>query len=603
MRNNGLQNQSVLFVQPSLQAEPRVLLDPNTLSADGTVSVGPLAVSEDGKLLAYGVASGGSDWREFRVRDVDSGRDLPDVLKWSKFSGAAWTHDGKGFFYSRYPEPEGNALTSANKNHRLYYHRVGTPQSEDVLVYERPDEPDWGFGAEVTEDGRYLVIEVWKGSDRRNRTYLKDLGDARNPRLDGEVVKLLDDFDAGYGFIGNDGPVLYFRTDQDAARGRVIAIDLRSPARASWRTVIAQGDDAMQGVGIIGGKLVASYLHDASTRIRVYEKDGTPVRELELPGLGSAGFGGDPDDPEMFYSFSSYTQPGAIYRQDVRTGETTLFWRPAIAFDASPYVTEQVFYQSRDGTRVPMFITRRRDIALDGSHPTLLYAYGGFNIPSTPGYSTTVAVWLEMGGVYAVANLRGGGEYGEDWHQAGMLGKKQNVFDDFIAAGEYLVSKGYTSPQKLAIAGGSNGGLLVGAVVNQRPDLFGAALPAVGVMDMLRYHKFTIGWGWASEYGSSDDPEAFRWLHAYSPLHNIKPGTRYPAVLVTTGDHDDRVVPGHSFKYAAALQAAQAGEKPVLIRIETRAGHGGGKPTQMQIEETADRWSFLVKNLRMNVPF
>ncbi|HEX5725558.1 MAG TPA: prolyl oligopeptidase family serine peptidase [Longimicrobiaceae bacterium] len=600
-RNTGLQNQSVLYTQPTLDAEPRVVIDPNTLSADGTVALSNTSISENGRLLAYGVASGGSDWQEFRVREIDSGRELADSLRWIKFSGAAWTHDDRGFFYARYAQPEGNVLTATVRNQKLYYHRVGTPQSADVLVYERPDEPDYGFGSEVSEDGRYLVVNVWTGTDRRNRVYVKDLGSAEAPRLDGEMVRLLDDFDAGYFFIGNDGPVLYFQTDLDAPRGRVIAIDLRTPARSAWRTVIPQSEDALSFTQLIGGHLVGTYLHDATSRVRVFAKDGAHVRDLELPTLGTVGgMSGTADDPEAFYSFTSYLYPTTIFRYDVRTGRSAVHWAPQVAFDPSRYETRQVFYQSKDGTRVPMIITHRKGLQLDGTNPTLLYGYGGFNVSLTPGYSTGNAVWLELGGVYAVPNIRGGAEYGEEWHQAGILERKQNGFDDFIAAAEYLVRERYTSPAKLAIAGGSNGGLLVGAVLNQRPDLFGAALPAVGVMDMLRFHKFTIGWAWTSDYGSADDPQQFRWLHAYSPLHNLRPGTRYPAVLVTTGDHDDRVVPGHSFKYAAALQAAQAGDAPVLIRVETRAGHGAGKPTQMQIEEAADRWAFLVKALGMN---
>jgi len=601
-KNDGLQNQSVLYVQPSLTGQARVLLDPNTLSADGTVALSAVSVSEDGRLLAYGVSSGGSDWQEFRVRDVETGQDLPDHLRWIKFSGAAWTHDGRGFFYARYAEPRGNALTATVRNQKLYYHRLGTPQSEDVPVYERPDEPDFGLSPEVSDDGRYLVISVWKGSDRRNRVHVIDLGDAAQPGVRGRVARVLDGFDASYSFIGNQGPVLYFQTDNGAPRGRVIAVDLRDPAPARWRTVVPQGEDAIQGAWRVGGRFVTHVLHDASSRLRVYGASGGVQREVELPGLGSVGgVNGRPGDPELFFTFTSYLYPSTVFRHDLASGRTAPLWAPRTGFDAGRYVTRQLFYRSKDGTRVPMFVTHRRDLPMDGNNPTLLYGYGGFNVATTPGYSTSVAVWLEMGGVYAVANIRGGSEYGEVWHQGGMLANKQNTFDDFIAAGEHLVAQRYTSPQKLAISGGSNGGLLVGAVLNQRPDLFGAALPAVGVMDMLRFHKFTIGWAWTSDYGSPDDPAQFRTLRAYSPYHNVQAGARYPAVLVTTGDHDDRVVPGHSFKYAAAMQAAQAGEAPVLIRVETRAGHGAGKPTQMVIEEAADRWAFLVRSLGMRV--
>lgn len=599
-KNDGLQNQSVLYVQPALDAEPRVLLDPNTLSEDGTVALAGLAISEDGRYLAYGTSSGGSDWREYHVRDIDTGRDLPDHLRWIKFSGAAWTHDGDGFFYGRYPEPEGDAMTAANRNQKLYYHRVGTPQSEDVLVYERPDQPDWGVGARVTEDGRYLVVNLSEGTDRRNRVYYMDLEDPEDPRLDGEMVRLLDEFDASYSLIGNDGPVFYFRTDLEAPRGRVIAIDTRTPERADWRTVIPEAEDVLQSVSIVNNQFVTNYMHDASDRIRIFTLNGEPAGEVELPALGSASeFIGKRNDSEAFYTFTSFLYPTTVFRYDFATGESTVFRTPEIDFDPSGYVTEQLFYTSEDGTRVPMFVTRKKGIALDGTNPTLLYGYGGFGISLTPSFSVSNLVWLEMGGVYAVANLRGGGEYGKEWHLAGTEENKQNVFDDFIAAAEYLIANDYTSPEKLAIAGGSNGGLLVGATLSQRPELFGAALPAVGVMDMLRFHEFTIGWAWVSDYGSSDDPEMFETLYAYSPLHNIEPGTCYPATLVTTADHDDRVVPGHSFKYAATLQAAQGCAEPTLIRIETRAGHGAGKPTDKQIEEAADKWAFLVENLGM----
>jgi prolyl oligopeptidase len=601
-KNDGLQNQSVLYTAPSLAATPRVVLDPNRLSADGTLAVSSISVSDDGRLVGYGVSSGGSDWQEMRVREVATGNELSDRVQWVKFSGLSWTEDGRGFFYSRDPEPTGNALTSTVRNQKLYYHRVGTPQSADVLVYERTDQPDWGFGGFVTDDGRYLVVNVSQGTDRRNRVYIKDLADPRAPRLDAEMTRLLDDFDADYSYVGNDGPVFFFQTDLDAPRGRVIAIDLRTPARDRWRTVVPQAEDALSGVTMAGGRLIAQYMHHAASRVRVFEKSGQPVRDFTLPGLGSvSGVSGRPDDPEVFYSFASYLNPSTVYRYDVRTGQSEAVWTPRVSFDASRYETRQLFFRSKDGTRVPMFVTHRRGMALDGNNPTLLYGYGGFNSAVTPGFASSVAVWLEMGGVYAVANIRGGSEYGEEWHAAGTKERKQNVFDDFIAAAEHLVAEKYTSPSKLAISGASNGGLLVGAVLNQRPELFGAALPAVGVMDMLRFHKFTIGWAWTSDYGSPEDPQLFPALYAYSPLHNIRAGTRYPAVLVTTGDHDDRVVPGHSFKYAAAMQAAQAGPAPVLIRIETRGGHGAGKPTQMQIEEAADRWAFLAKNLGMDV--
>ena len=600
LKNDGLQNQSVLYKQASLEATPETLLDPNILSEDGTVALSTLAVSDNGRLLAYGTAASGSDWEEFRVRDVVTARDLPDHLKWIKFSGASWTKDGAGFFYSRYPEPTDKALTDVNRFQRLYYHRLGTDQAQDVLVYERPDQPDWGMNAEVTDDGRYAVLTVWLGTDRRNRVYYRDLKDPRHPRITGEVVRLLDDFDASYAFVGNDGPVFYFLTDLDAPRKRVIAIDTRHPERGRWRELIPQGQDVLEGVQIIHDTFVANYMHDASSRLRLFALDGRTLKDLELPTLGSIGsISGERKDDEMFYAFTSFLYPTTIFRYDFKSGATSVFKAPTIDFDPSRYETKQVFYTSKDGTRVPMFITYKKGLTLDGSNPTYLYGYGGFNISLTPSFSVAMLVWLEMGGVYAVPNLRGGGEYGEEWHQGGMHEKKQNVFDDFIAAAEYLIAQRYTSPAKLAIAGGSNGGLLVGAAMTQRPELFGAALPAVGVMDMLRFHKFTIGWAWVTDYGSADSAAQFPYLYKYSPLHNIRAGTRYPATLVTTADHDDRVVPGHSFKFTATLQAAQAGSPPVLIEIETKAGHGAGKPTSKLIEEQADRMAFLVKNLGM----
>src|SRR5881296_2896295 len=601
-KNDGLQNQSVLYKQASLTADPETLLDPNLLSEDGTVALSTLAVSDDGRLLAYGTSASGSDWEEFRVRDVAEGRDLSDHLKWIKFSGASWTNDGAGFFYSRYPEPADKALTDVNRFQRLYFHRLGTDQAQDLLVYERPDQPDWGMNAEVTDDGRYAVLHVWLGTDRRNRVYYLDLKSPKRPRVTGEVVRLLDDFDASYGFIGNDGPVFYFLTDLAAPRKRVLAIDTRRPDRARWREVIPQGEDVLEGVRIIHNMFVANYMHDAHSRLRLFALDGRPLKDIDLPTLGAvASISGERKDDKMFFAFTSFLYPTTIFRYDFTVVTSSVFKAPALDFDPSGYETKQVFYASKDGTRVPMFITHKKGLALDGTNPTLLYGYGGFNISLTPSFSVGTLVWLEMGGVYAQPNLRGGGEYGEEWHQAGMLDRKQNVFDDFIAAAEYLVAQRYTSTPKLAIAGGSNGGLLVGAAITQRPELFGAALPAVGVMDMLRFHKFTIGWAWVTDYGSADSAAQFPYLYAYSPYHRIRPGTCYPATLVTTADHDDRVVPGHSFKFTAALQAAQACGKPVLIQIETKAGHGAGKPTTKIIEEQADRWAFLVRTLGMVV--
>jgi prolyl oligopeptidase len=599
-KNDGLQNQSVLYQQKELWTSPTVLLDPNTLSPDGTVSLSTIEVSEDGAYVAYALSTSGSDWNEVRVRQVATGDDLLDELRWIKFSGLSWTHDGRGFFYSRYPEPTGDTLTGVNRFHKLYYHEIGAPQSKDVLVYERPDQPDWGVDGNVTEDGRYLILTLWLGTDRRNRVYYKDLGTRHEPNLAAPAIPLLDAFDAGYTFVGNDGPVFYFWTDRDAARGRLVAVDTRNPDPARWRSVIPEQADVLQSVQLINGKFVASYLHDAQSRLRIVALDGRSLGEIQLPTIGTVGeIKGERKDQEMFYAFTSFLYPTTVFRYDFVNERSEVFKAPWLDFDRSRYETKQVFYTSKDGTRIPMFVTHRKGLVLDGSNPTYLYGYGGFNISLTPAFSVGNLVWLEMGGVYAQPSLRGGAEYGEEWHQAGMLGNKQNVFDDFIAAAEYLIREQYTSPARLAIGGGSNGGLLVGAVMNQRPDLFAAAVPAVGVMDMLRFHKFTIGWAWVTEYGSADSAAHYPFLRAYSPLHNLKPGTSYPATLVTTADHDDRVVPGHSFKYAAALQAAQAGPAPVLIRIETKAGHGAGKPTSKIIEEQADRWAFLVEVLKV----
>jgi prolyl oligopeptidase len=644
-QNTGLQNQSVLFVRYGNGAW-RVLLDPNTLSADGTVALNVSEPSPDGHFLAYATTASGSDWQEIRVRSVDTGRDLADQLKWVKFSGISWTKDNKGFFYERYDEPKaGNTLTNVNRGQKVYYHRINKPQSSDELVFEQRDQPGWLFDTQVTEDGKFAIITVYQGTDERTRLYYLFLGDnGKRPNLNVPLVRLIDRLEASYQFIGNIGDIFLVRTDRTAPKGKVVSIDINNALPNRWLTVIGEGKDALTDAKVIGNRLVASYLQDARSSIRFYgmptdrelldrrrapmgdprarpgrapiperidttRRDmarggiGYPfLRELDLPGIGTVTqITGKPDDDEMFFQFTSYLSPPAVYRVDVKRIRSEPYTTPKLPVDLSQFETKQVFYTSKDGTRVPMFITAKKGIALDGNNPTILYAYGGFNIAETPAFSSANLVWMEMGGVYAVANLRGGGEYGKEWHEGGMLDKKQNVFDDFIAAAEYLIREKYTSTPKLAIAGGSNGGLLVGAVLNQRPELFGAALPAVGVMDMLRFNKFTIGWAWVSDYGSPDDPKQFEVLRAYSPLHNIKPGARYPATLITTADHDDRVVPGHSFKYAATLQAAQAGLAPVLIRIETKAGHGAGKPTTKQIEEAADKFAFLVKNLNMRV--
>jgi prolyl oligopeptidase len=597
-KNDGLQNQSVLYTIESLNAQPRVLFDPNALAKDGTVALSGMAISHDGRHLAYGLSSSGSDWMEWKVREIETGKDLSDHLKWVKFSGASWTKDGTGFFYSRYDEPnEKTKLEDVNYFQKLFYHRLGTPQSEDILVYERKDQKEWGFSGDVTEDGGYLIVSVWQGTDPKNRIFFKDL-----QKSDAQVVELIPEREAAYSFIGNEGPLFWFRTDLDATRGRVIAIDTLNPDRKNWKELIPQARETLEGVGLVGDHFIASYLKDARTQIKLFDLKGKFVREVELPGIGTAsGFGGKRKDTETFYAFTGFTTPTTIYRYDLKTGKSTIYRQPKVDFNPGDYETKQVFYKSKDGTRVPMFITHKKGLKLDGNNPTYLYGYGGFSVSLTPAFSIANLVWMEMGGVFAQPNLRGGGEYGEEWHLAGTKSKKQNVFDDFIAAAEWLIANKYTSTPKLAIGGGSNGGLLVGACMTQRPELFGATVPAVGVMDMLRFQKFTIGWAWVPDYGSSDNSEDFKALYAYSPLHNIKPGTKYPATFITTADHDDRVVPAHSFKFAATLQAAQAGPAPVLIRIETKAGHGAGKPTSKVIEEIADRWGFLVDVLKMDV--
>ena len=627
-KNDGLQNQSILYTLTSLDGEPQVLLDPNTLSEDGTVALGGMAISEDGKLMAYGLSTSGSDWQEWKVRDVETGADLSDHLKWLKFSGASWTHDGKGFFYSRYDEPnEKSKHEDVNYYQKLFYHRLGTPQSEDVLIYDRPDQKEWGFSAGVTEDGKYLIISVWRGTDPQNLIFYKDL-----TAPESAVIELINEFEAEYNFIDNDGSVFWFKTDLNAPLGRVIAIDINNPPAPSlagdetppspplgeggidlsppltkggiqggFTEIIPEAAETLGGIGILNNQFVTSYLKDAYTQIKIFNLDGSFVRQIALPGIGSAGgFGGKRHDTETFYAYTSFTTPNTIYSYNMLTDESKIYRQPQVDFNPDDYETKQVFYPSKDGTQVPMFITHKKGLQLDGNNPTYLYGYGGFSISLTPSFSVSRVVWLEMGGVYVTACLRGGGEYGEAWHQAGTKLNKQNVFDDFISAAEWLIANKYTQPAKLAIAGGSNGGLLVGACMTQRPELFGAALPAVGVMDMLRFHKFTIGWAWTSEYGSPENAVEFPAIYGYSPLHNLKSGTAYPATMITTADHDDRVVPAHSFKFASALQEMHGGEKPVLIRIETKAGHGAGKPTAKVIEELADEWAFLVRELSIN---
>jgi prolyl oligopeptidase len=597
-RNDGLQNQAVVYQADTLDAQPRILLDPNTLSPDGTVALTSMAFTDDGRHMAYGISSGGSDWIEWHVRDVTTGRDLPEVLKWSKFSGASWLKDGSGFFYSRYDAPkDGEAYSGVNKHHKVYFHQLGTTQDQDALVYARPDKPEWGFSAEVTDDGRFLVILQWEGTNRENRVFVKDL-----QRPDARIEPFLDEFDASYEVVGNDDRLFYLLTDKDAGRNRLVGIPLGSPDPAGWRTVIAElpGRDVIGGAEMIGDRFIVTVRTDAHDTLRVYGKDGSLEREVPLPALGSIGaVEAKRRDAEAFYAFTSFTFPTTIYRYDPATGKSSVFKQPRVKFSPDAYETRQLFYTSKDGTRIPMFVVHKKGLVRDGQTPTLLYGYGGFDASLTPAFSPAIVGWLELGGMYAQPNLRGGGEYGKEWHDAGRLDNKQNVFDDFIAAAEYLIRDKYTSTPRLAINGGSNGGLLVGAALTQRPDLFGAAVSQVGVLDMLRFHKFTIGWAWTSDYGSADTKKGFETLIEYSPLHNIKPGTKYPATLITTGDHDDRVVPAHSHKFTAALQAAQGGPAPILTRIETRAGHGAGKPTTKQIEERGDIYAFLAHVLRM----
>jgi prolyl oligopeptidase len=603
-RNTGLQNQDVLYTMKSPRDKGRVLLDPNTLSPDGTVSLIAWSVSRDGRWLAYATSSVGSDWLTWRVLNVTTGKDLPDVLEWSKFSGAEWLPDSSGFYYGRYEPPAGGTkYTGPNYFQKLFFHRVKTPQRKDDLVYHRPDQKEWGFGPVVSDDGRYLVLFVWQGTDSRNRVFYKDL------KTDAPVVELIPELEAAYHFVGNDGPVFYFRTDLDAPRGRLIAVDVTRPERSNWTTLIEESKDTLEGVQMVHDEFVAVYLHDAHHVIQRFSRKGKFLGKIPLPTIGAIydalpnrGFNGERGDDELFYAFHSFVHPLSVFRFDFRSGKSEVLYRPPIGFDFKPYVTRQVFVTSKDGTRVPMFLVHKKGLRKDGENPTILYGYGGFNVPLTPVFDVSRVAWFEMGGVLAWANLRGGSEYGEEWHKAGMLHAKQNTFDDFIACAEWLVKERITSTRKLAIQGRSNGGLLVGACMTQRPDLFGACLPAVGVMDMLRFHKFTIGWAWTSDYGNPDVPEDFEILYAYSPYHNIRDGVKYPATFITTSDHDDRVVPGHSFKFAARLQAAQAGDAPVLARIQTKAGHGIGRPTKFLIEENADIYAFLVKVFGVPTP-
>jgi prolyl oligopeptidase len=600
LKNDGLQNQSVLYVADAYNAPGRVLVDPNTWSEDGTVAMRGTSVSEDGKKLAYSRSEAGSDWQQIFVLDVASGKPLPDRIDWVRFGGVAWKKDGTGFYYSRYPEPPpGEKFQSVALNQMIYYHDLGKEQKDDALIYRRPDHPDWSFGAGPTDDGKYLVLSISRSTDPQNQVHVRPADAA----ADAPWTELIGDFDNEFSFIGNDGTKFFFITDLAAPTKRIVAMDINQPGREHLTEIVPAGKGTLDSASILSGRIITQYLEDVRPRVRIFDLTGQPQTEVALSGFGSVnGFGGDQDDTETFYTYTSYNTPPVIYRYDVKTGESQVVRRPKVPFKPDEYTVEQVFYTSKDGTRIPMTLAYRKDLPRDKPQPTLLYGYGGYNITLTPSFTPDYIAWMELGGMLAVANLRGGGEYGEEWHQAGKTLQKQNVFDDFIAAAEYLIKEGRTSRRKLAIMGGSNGGLLVGAVMTQRPDLFGACIPMVGVMDMLRFHKFTAGQFWRDEFGSADDPEEFQALLAYSPYHRIKEGTAYPPTLITTADTDDRVVPMHSFKFGAALQRAQTGDAPILLRIESRAGHGGGTPVSKQIEFTADRWAFLVKTLEMESP-
>lgn len=594
-KNDGLQNQAVLYVQNDLNAPPSVVIDPNTLSKDGTVALGSTSFNKAGDKMAYQLSKAGSDWQTIYIKDLKTGKDLKEELSWVKFSSVAW--QGDGFYYSKYPTPEkGKELTAKAEFGKLYFHKLGTPQSDDVLIMEDTEHKNRRFGAGTTEDERFLIV-VPSESTKGNMLKIKDL------KNNGDWVTIANDFNNDWNVVENEGDLILIETDYKAPRGRIIAVNINAPEEKNWKEIIPEHPkDVLQGAEIVGGKLVTYWLHDASSAVKFYDLSGKFLNDLKLPGIGTiGGISGKRDENQAFYSFSSFTRPNTIYQLDVNTMKSTIFKAPAIDFKSDNYITKQVWYTSKDGTKVPMFITMKKGMKRTGKNPTLLYGYGGFNISITPGFSTSRAALLEMGGIYAVANIRGGGEFGEEWHAAGTKERKQNVFDDFIAAAEYLIKEKYTSSDFLAIQGGSNGGLLVGACMTQRPELFRVALPAVGVLDMLRYDKFTIGRAWATDYGLSEDKAGFDFLYKFSPLHNIKKGTKYPATMVTTGDHDDRVVPAHSFKFAAALQEAQAGDNPALIRIETSAGHGAGKPTAKVIQEQADMYAFMFYSMGLNV--
>jgi prolyl oligopeptidase len=596
-KNDGLQNQSVIYTLKELTDEPRVLLDPNRLSSDGTVAVTSTTVSDDGRLLAYEVAASGSDWNEIRVRDIDADKHLPDVIRWIKLSDEPhWTKDSKGFFYAKFPETKlsENQTFAKQAYQKLYYHQLGDPVEQDRVIYERRDDPDLAVSVVVSHDGRFLLMLVSKGTENRELLYFKDLGDPLKPRIDAPFQPIVDAFEADFKIVGAIGNRLYVVTDLNAERYKIVEIDLTNPGKEHWKEIIPESKDLLEDAALVGGRLVLKYLVDAKNQLLVSDLDGKRGTEISLPGLGTVGMlSGNPDRPELFYLFTSFLYPPTIYRYDVGSGQNSVFKRPHVDFDPDRYETKQIFYRSKDGTKIPMFIVCKKGTKLDGNNPVYLTGYGGFNISMTPTFTAAYASWIEKGGVFALPNLRGGGEYGEQWHEAGTKEHKQNVFDDFIAAAQALIDAKYTNPGKIAIEGGSNGGLLVGAALIQRPDLFGAAVATVGVLDMLRFQKFTIGWAWESDYGSSEAADGFRYLFKYSPLQNVKNGTCYPPTLVTTGDHDDRVMPGHSFKFAAALQAAERCQNPVLIRIETKVGHGPGKPMSKIIDAESDILAFM----------
>lgn len=596
-KNDGLQEQSVIYIQKGINGKPEILLDPNKLSNDGSISLGGLAYSKDDKYLCYGISRGGSDWREFYVMDVQTKQLTTDEIKWAKFSGTSWYKDG--FFYGRYDEPRaGEELKQKNEFQKIYYHKLGTLQSDDKLIWEDKENPKRLFGAGVSDDEKYLFISVSEGSSNNNILYFKNLV------TDTPIISLVEKFEARYGVIDNLDDKFLVSTNLDAPNRKVILIDSKNPTKENWRTIIPESKNVMQSVSLVGSKLFVIYLEDANSKVSVYTTEGKYLYDVKLPSVGTvSGFGGKNEEFETFYTFTSFAYPPTIFKYDVKNNKSELFRKSTVKFDPAKYETKEIFYESKDGTKVPMFIVHKKGLKLDGSNPTLLYGYGGFNSATLPSFNVSRIPLLDNGFIYASACIRGGSEYGEEWHKGGMFEKKQNVFDDFIAAGEYLINKKYTNPAKLAIQGVSNGGLLVGAVINQRPDLFRVAFPQVGVMDMLRFHKFTIGWAWVSEYGSSDKADQFNYLIKYSPLHNISKGVTYPATMVTTADHDDRVFPAHSFKYAATLQEMNDGKNPTLIRIETKVGHGAGTSTSKSIELITDLYSFMFYNMGINPKF